>query len=125
MCLYLQPPYRLAPDDPRPASVILRPSEHPHTKHLRKSDPVARFQQFRQSWSMQKVPGEKNHKQLRWNIREQMLSQDQVIEKKAPKSYIPNSYVVPTEKKRKNLRWQIRMDMAQGQMPPHGYYHEY
>ena len=62
-------------------SVILRKSENPHTKNLRKSDPVARFQQFRKSWDQQKAPGEKNHKNLRWNVREQMLAQDIVYEK--------------------------------------------
>lgn len=61
--------------------VILRPSEHPHMRNVRKSDPVARYQQFRQSWCQQRAPGEKKHNQLRWNIREQMLAQDQVIEK--------------------------------------------
>lgn len=121
----IEPPYRLSPDDPRPASVILRPTNHPHSKNLRKSDPVARYQQFRRSWSQQRVPGEKTHKNLRWNIREQMLSQDQVIERKPQRVYVANSYVVPTDKKRQNLRWQIRMDMAEGQMPPHGFYHEY
>ncbi|XP_061191918.1 centriolar and ciliogenesis-associated protein HYSL1-like [Saccostrea echinata] len=120
-----EPPYRLSPDDPRPASVILRPSEHPHTRNIRKSDPVARYQQFRQSWSQQRAPGEKKHNQLRWNIREQMLAQDQVVEKKPQKVFVPNKYVVPTDKQRKSLRWQIRMDLAQGQMPAHGFYHEY
>ena len=61
--------------------VILRPSEHPHTRNIRKSDPVARYQQFRQSWTQQRAPGEKKHNQLRWNVREQMLAHDQVIEK--------------------------------------------
>ena len=62
-------------------SVILRKTEHPHTKNIRKSDPVARFQEFRKSWDQQKAPGEKNHKNLRWNVREQMLAQDVVYEK--------------------------------------------
>lgn len=120
-----EPPYRLSPDDPRPASVILRPSEHPHTRNVRKSDPVARYQQFRQSWTHQRAPGEKKHNQLRWNIREQMLAQDQVVEKKSQRVFVPNKYIVPTDKQRKSLRWQIRMDLAQGQMPAHGFYHEY
>jgi len=120
-----EPPYRLTPDDPRPASVILRPSEHPHTRNIRKSDPVARYQQFRQSWTQQRAPGEKKHNQLRWNVREQMLAHDQVIEKKPQRVFVPNKYVVPSDKQRKSLRWQIRMDLAQGQMPAHGFYHEY
>lgn len=62
-------------------SVILRKADHPHTKNIRKSDPVARYQEFRKSWDLQKAPGEKNHKNLRWNVREQMLAQDVVYEK--------------------------------------------
>ncbi|KAH3858981.1 centriolar and ciliogenesis-associated protein HYLS1-like [Dreissena polymorpha] len=120
-----QPPYRLSPDDQRPASVILRRPEHPHTKNIKKSDPVARYQHFRQSWDVQKAPGEKNHKNLRWNVREQMLAQDVVYEKKPQKVYVPNKYTIPSDKKRQGLRWQIRMDMAQGQLPHHGFFAEY
>ncbi|XP_053402266.1 centriolar and ciliogenesis-associated protein HYSL1-like isoform X2 [Mercenaria mercenaria] len=120
-----QPPYRLAPDDPRPASVILRRPEHPHTRNIKKSDPVARYQQFRQSWQVQRAPGEKNHKNLRWNVREQMLAQDIVYEKKHHRVFVPNKYKIPSDKKRQDLRWQIRMDMAQGQLPHHGFYQEY
>lgn len=119
------PPYRLSPDDPRPASVILRKSDHPHTKNLRKSDPVARYQEFRKSWEQQRAPGEKNHKNLRWNVREQMLAQDVVYEKKPQRVFVPNKYTVPSDKKRNALRWQIRMDMAQGELPHHGFYQEY
>ncbi|XP_064603205.1 centriolar and ciliogenesis-associated protein HYLS1-like [Liolophura sinensis] len=112
-----QAPYRLDPDDPRPASVILRSADHPHTRNLRKCDPVARGQQFRQSWAANRVPGEKAHKRLRWNVREQMLCRDTMEYKRPQKTYVPNSYVVPTEKKRSALRWQVRMDIAQGNVP--------
>lgn len=120
-----EPPYRLAPDDPRPASVILRKPEHPHTRNIKKSDPVARYQQFRQSWNVQRAPGEKNHKNLQWNVREMMLAQDIVYEKKPHRVFVPNKYVIPSDKKRQDLRWQVRMDMAQGQLPHHGFYQEY
>ncbi|XP_052767351.1 centriolar and ciliogenesis-associated protein HYLS1-like [Mya arenaria] len=120
-----EPPYRLSPDDPRPSSVILRKPEHPHTRNIKKTDPVARYQQFRQSWSAQRAPGEKNHKNLRWNVREQMLAQDVVYEKKPHRVFVPNKYTVPSDKKRQSLRWQIRTDMAQGQLPHHGFYAEY
>ncbi|ESP02813.1 hypothetical protein LOTGIDRAFT_156759 [Lottia gigantea] len=119
-----EPPYRLASDDPRPASVILRSTEHPHTKNLRKSDPVARYQQFKQVWQNYKAPGEKDHKYLRWNIREKMSVQE-VPEKKNHRVYVQNKYTVPSDKQRKSLRWQVRMDMAQGVKPPSGFYHEY
>lgn len=73
-------------------AVILRPSEHPHTRNVRKSDPVARYQQFRQSWTHQRAPGEKKHNQLRWNIREQMLAQDQVVKKVSSDDF--NVYII-------------------------------
>lgn len=44
---------------------------------------------------------------------------------KSQRVFVPNKYIVPTDKQRKSLRWQIRMDLAQGQMPAHGFYHEY
>ncbi|XP_046578671.1 LOW QUALITY PROTEIN: hydrolethalus syndrome protein 1 homolog [Haliotis rubra] len=117
-------PYRLSPDDPRPASVILRTADHPHTRNIRKSDPVARYQQFQQAWQTQKAPGEKGHKGLRWNIREQMLVHE-TIEKRPQRVFVANKYVVPTEKKRQTLRWQIRMDLAHGNKPACGFFHEY
>lgn len=120
-----EPPYRLAPDDSRPASVILRQPRHPHIKNIKKCDPVNRYQQFRESWDAQKAPGEKNHKDLRWNVRELMLEQEVVYEKKQQKVYVPNNYVIPSEKKRQTLRWQIRTDMAQQQLPYHGFFPEY
>ena len=62
-------------------SVIRPMTSHPHTKNVKKHDPVSRYQQYRESWTSQRAPGEKNHKSLRWNVREQMLHHDQVIEK--------------------------------------------
>lgn len=118
------PPYRLSPSDPRLPSVIYSMEEHPHTKNLRRMDPVNRYHEMKQAWSLQKAPGEKLHKRLRWNIREQMLVQE-IPEKKQHKIFVPNSYVVPTEKKRSALCWQIRMDMAQGNMPACGVFHDF
>ena len=53
----------------------------PHKRNLKKTDPVSRFQQYKQSWDSQKAPGEKQHKNLRWSVREQMLYHDEVVEK--------------------------------------------
>lgn len=113
---YGPPPYRLRPDDPRPPSVIYTSMEHPHTKNLQRADPVNRYHQMQHVWAMQLAPGEKKHKDLRWNIREQMLTQF-VPEKKPLRKYIANNYVPPPMKRRDALRWQIRLDMAQGTMP--------
>ena len=49
--------------------VIRPPLSHPHTRGLRKSDPVARYHEFRQVWETYKAPGEKNRNNLRWHIR--------------------------------------------------------
>ena len=61
---------------------VIRPmTTHPHTKNVKKHDPVSRYQQYKDNWTSQRAPGEKHHSGLRWNVREQMLHHDQVIEK--------------------------------------------
>ena len=61
---------------------VIRPmSCEPHMKNIKKSDPVQRYQKYRQSWDMCRAPGERSHNQLRWDIREQMLHHDQVVTK--------------------------------------------
>ena len=54
---------------------------NPHTRNIRKCDPVSRYQQYSQCWNSQKAPGEKKHNSLRWHVREQMLYQDEVVQK--------------------------------------------
>ena len=56
-------------------------TSNPHTRNIKKSDPVSRYQQYRQSWTAQRAPGEKSHKSLRWHVREHMLYHDEVVEK--------------------------------------------
>nr|XP_006817026.1 PREDICTED: hydrolethalus syndrome protein 1 homolog isoform X2 [Saccoglossus kowalevskii]XP_006817027.1 PREDICTED: hydrolethalus syndrome protein 1 homolog isoform X3 [Saccoglossus kowalevskii] len=108
-----------APNLPR--SFIRPGTAHPHTKNLRKTDPVTRYHLYQQSWNSYKVPGEKNRKELRWAVREQMLHKDEVYRpKRDQKVFVPNKYVVPTDKKRQALRWEIRTDMAHCQMPASG-----
>lgn len=90
---------------------FIRPTQlHPHTKNLRKCDPVSRYQQFQNGWKHNKVPGESSHSNTRWNVREQMLYCE-VFEKPQHQHNV-NKYVVPTEKKRQALRWQVRNAMA-------------
>jgi len=43
---------------------------------LKKSDPVSRYHQFKYEWQANKAPGEKSHKNLRWNVR---VSNDLII----------------------------------------------
>lgn len=40
-----------------------------------KSDPVALYHKYQNEWKKQKLPGENNHSELRWAIRERMLGQ--------------------------------------------------
>lgn len=107
------------PDGYQGLKALIRPmSCEPHMRNIKKADPVSRYQKYRQSWNACKAPGERTHHQLRWDIREQMLQQDQVVVKRPQPVHQPNSYVVPGDKKRKTLRWQIRNDLAQGIKPP-------
>lgn len=90
---------------------FIRPSSrHPHTRQLKKSDPVSRYHQFKYEWQANKAPGEKSHKNLRWNVRGKMLQCD--VFEKPQRNFVPNNYVVPTEKKRQALRWEVRSSLA-------------
>lgn len=101
---------------PRPKSFIRPLLDHPHTRHLKKTDPVAKYLQYKQEWEIFKLPGEKERKELHWKIREQLSYQPPPA--KPRKVFVPNSYVVPTEKKRSALRWEVRHDLANGLLPP-------
>ncbi|XP_073681668.1 uncharacterized protein hyls1 [Garra rufa] len=100
---------------PRPKSFIRPVFDHPHTRNLKKTDPVAKYLQYKQDWEMFKPPGEKSRRDLHWAIREQLMYQPPPP--RPQKTYIPNTYVVPTEKKRSALRWEIRHDLAHGIIP--------
>ncbi|XP_066504443.1 centriolar and ciliogenesis-associated protein HYSL1 isoform X2 [Hoplias malabaricus] len=100
---------------PRPKSFIRPVMDHPHTRNLKKTDPVAKYYQYKQNWEMFKPPGEKSRKELHWAIREQLMYQPPPP--KPQRTYVPNTYVVPTEKKRSALRWEIRHDLANGIIP--------
>lgn len=43
---------------------------------MQKTDPVKLYHKYKEIWAQQKVPGENDHSQLRWTIREKMLGQD-------------------------------------------------
>ena len=61
--------------------VIKTMSSHPHLRNIKRTDVVSRHKQYRTSWSAQKAPGEDRHHSLRWNVREQCLYHDEVVEK--------------------------------------------
>ncbi|XP_063058406.1 centriolar and ciliogenesis-associated protein HYLS1 [Engraulis encrasicolus] len=99
---------------PRPKSVII-PMDHPHTRNLKKTDPVSKYFQYKEEWDAFKAPGEKDHRALRLEIREQLAYQPLPLRPR--KALIPNTYVVPTDKRRDALRWEIRHDLAHGIIP--------
>ncbi|XP_051867283.1 centriolar and ciliogenesis-associated protein HYSL1 isoform X2 [Pristis pectinata] len=99
-----------------PKSFIRPVMDHPHTRNLKKTDPVAKYFEYKRNWETFKTPGEKDRKELRWGIREQMLYKSQ-LPLKPQHIYIPNNYIVPTDKKRSALRWQIRHELANGAVP--------
>ncbi|KAM4608189.1 centriolar and ciliogenesis-associated protein HYLS1 [Discoglossus pictus] len=100
-------------------SFIRPPPQSLLNRYRQRSDPVGRYQQYKQSWDALQVALERGRKELRWGIREQMMApQPQPLPRPLP---LPNPYVVPTDKKRYGLRWAIRQDMANGVMPRGNY----
>jgi len=77
----------------------------------RRHDPVNRFHQYNMAWASQRAPGEKQHKDLRWAVREQMQRREEIVTP-IQRYYVPNNFVPPTDKKRQNLRWEIRTKLA-------------
>lgn len=53
-------------------------SDHPHTRNVQRDDPVTRYQRYSQLWKEQQAPGEKDHRNLRWNVRGHMTQFDNV-----------------------------------------------
>uniref|UniRef100_A0A3Q1EV89 HYLS1 centriolar and ciliogenesis associated n=1 Tax=Acanthochromis polyacanthus TaxID=80966 RepID=A0A3Q1EV89_9TELE len=82
---------------------------------IKKTDPVSKYFEYKQFWEMFKLPGERDRRALRWEIKEQLAYQPPPP--KPRRVYLPNTYVVPTEKKRSALRWEIRNDLANGLLP--------
>ncbi|KAK5865405.1 hypothetical protein PBY51_019681 [Eleginops maclovinus] len=97
---------------PKPKSFI-RPVMSQQT--LKKTDPVAKYFQYKQLWEMFKLPGESDRRAIRMEIKEQLAYQPPPP--KPRRVFVPNTYVVPTEKKRSALRWEIRNDLANGLLP--------
>ncbi|XP_061583464.1 centriolar and ciliogenesis-associated protein HYLS1 [Cololabis saira] len=97
---------------PKPKSFI-RPVMSQQT--IKKTDPVAKYFQYKQLWEMFKLPGEKDRRSLRWEIKERLAYQPPPP--KPRRALVPNTYVVPTEKKRSALRWEVRNDLASGFLP--------
>ncbi|XP_051939322.1 centriolar and ciliogenesis-associated protein HYLS1 [Hippocampus zosterae] len=99
----------------KPKSFI-RPLMMQHT--IKKMDPVARYFHYKHLWDQLKLPGERDHRELRWEIRERLAYRPPAP--KARRSLAANGYVVPTDKKRSALRWEVRSLMADPHLP-HGF----
>ncbi|XP_051239637.1 centriolar and ciliogenesis-associated protein HYSL1 isoform X2 [Dicentrarchus labrax] len=97
---------------PKPKSFI-RPVMTQQT--IKKTDPVAKYFQYKQLWEMFKLPGENDRRTLRLDIKERLAYQPPPP--KPRRVYVPNTYIVPTEKKRSSLRWEVRNDLANGLLP--------
>ncbi|KAM6942376.1 centriolar and ciliogenesis-associated protein HYLS1 [Lycodopsis pacificus] len=89
---------------------------------LKKTDPVAKYFEYKQHWAMHKVPGEDERRSERREIKERLAYRPPPP--KPRRVYVPNTYVVPTEKKRSALCWRIRNDLANGLLP-HKFSHEF
>ncbi|KAK9540728.1 hypothetical protein VZT92_003162 [Zoarces viviparus] len=104
---------------PKPKSFI-RPAMSQQT--LKKTDPVAKYFEYKQHWAKHTVPGENERRSERREIKERLAYRPPPP--KPRRVYVPNTYVVPTEKKRSALCWRIRNDLANGRLP-HKFSHDF
>uniref|UniRef100_A0A8B9LWY0 HYLS1 centriolar and ciliogenesis associated n=1 Tax=Accipiter nisus TaxID=211598 RepID=A0A8B9LWY0_9AVES len=95
---------------------FIPPQFEPLGRNRGKTDPVAKYFEYKREWEKFRIPGEDRRQELRWGIREQMLCQPE-LPVKPRRPAVPNTYTVPTEKKRAALRWEVRWDLANGLLP--------
>lgn len=65
--------------DKRYISAVIRPwniNPRQTVGAPKRCDPVKLYHHYQDIWRQQKVPGEDNHYELRWSVRERMLSED-------------------------------------------------
>jgi len=104
----------------QPPSFIRSNTSDPHMRNIRKVDPVNKYHKYKELWTSVKAPGEKPHKELRWEVKAQMMYKEEPAPK-PQRVFIPNTYVVPTSKKRSALRWEVRHAMERGLPIPNAY----
>ncbi|XP_018564388.1 hydrolethalus syndrome protein 1 homolog isoform X2 [Anoplophora glabripennis] len=56
-------------------------------KSINKSDPVALYHYYQKQWKKQKFPGQENHADLRWSVREKLLSGPKVDVHSLPSTF--------------------------------------
>lgn len=87
----------------------------PQAVRVKRTDPVAKLNGYKQDWERFSIPGQDAHQSLRWAVRRQM--QQSGLPRRAQKRLVPNTYEVPTMKKRDSLRFGVRWDLAHSLMP--------
>ncbi|XP_053819288.1 centriolar and ciliogenesis-associated protein HYLS1 [Vidua chalybeata] len=87
----------------------------PQADRVKRTDPVAKLNAYRQDWKRFSFPGQDSHQSVRWAMRNQMLQSE--LPRRAQKRLVPNTYEVPTMKKRDSLRFGVRWDLAHCHMP--------
>jgi len=104
---------------------FIRPDVYPKNQ-LKKQDPVDKYGKYKEHWQCNNIPTKEGnrHKELRWQIKAQMLYKEEPATKPT-RVYVPNNYVVPTTKKRSKLRWQVRHALARGIKPETGSFELY
>ncbi|MEE6527791.1 hypothetical protein FKM82_029424 [Ascaphus truei] len=96
-------------------SFIRPPPDSLLQRYRQRSDPVCRYQEYKQSWDTLQGALERSRKEVRWGVREQMMARPP---QPLPRTlHPPNPYVVPTDKKRYGLRWGVRRDLVNGIIP--------
>lgn len=51
-------------------------------KQKTQMNPMSKYQEYKRAWTKQKVPGEKDHSNLRWWVREKMKEKPKLVIKK-------------------------------------------
>ncbi|XP_062364581.1 centriolar and ciliogenesis-associated protein HYLS1 [Cinclus cinclus] len=96
----------------RPAMNYIAPKAH----KVKRTDPVAKLNKYKQDWKRFSFPGQDPHESLRRAVHRQILQTG--LPRRAQKRVsIPNTYEVPTMKKRDSLRFSVRWDLAHRLMP--------
>ncbi|XP_014744286.1 PREDICTED: hydrolethalus syndrome protein 1 [Sturnus vulgaris] len=88
----------------------------PKAQKVKRTDPVAKLNKYKQDWKRFSFPGQDPHESLRRAVHRQILQTG--LPRRAQKRVsVPNPYEVPTMKKRDSLRFGVRWDLAHRRIP--------
>ncbi|XP_016159422.1 PREDICTED: hydrolethalus syndrome protein 1 [Ficedula albicollis] len=88
----------------------------PKALRVKRTDPVAKLNKYKQDWERFSFPGQDPHESLRRAVHRQIL-QTGLPRRPQRGVCVPNTYEVPTMKKRDSLRFGVRWDLAHRLMP--------